>query len=127
YSDFYASIPCSTYISRLVTIIFACNVPFVRRASAHHRLGGDYMFGNYRSPAAVAVGMAAASLAVAGSAQAETLTQLEARIAALEAKEQEPVQVTNRYGMALSFYGTVKVDAVMDNNYGLGNNIGALA
>ncbi len=85
------------------------------------------MFGNYRSPAAVAVGMAAASLAVAGSAQAETLTQLEARIAALEAKEQEPVQVTNRYGMALSFYGTVKVDAVMDNNYGLGNTIGGIA
>lgn len=71
--------------------------------------------------------MAAASLAVAGSAQAETLTQLEARIAALEAKEQEPVQVTNRYGMALSFYGTVKVDAVMDNNYGLGNTIGGIA
>lgn len=85
------------------------------------------MFGNYRSHAAMAVGMAAASLAVAGSAQAETLTQLEARIAALEAKQQEPVQVTNRYGMGLTFYGTVKVDAVMDNNYGLGNNIGGMA
>lgn len=85
------------------------------------------MFKNYRSPAAVAAGMAAACLSMAGAAQAETLTQLEARIAALEAKEQEPVQVTNRFGMGLSFYGMVKVDAVMDNNYGLGNTIGGIA
>lgn len=85
------------------------------------------MFKNYRSPAAVAAGMAAACLSMAGAAQAETLTQLEARIAALEAKEQEPVQVTNRFGMGLTFYGSVKVDAVMDNNYGLGNTIGGIA
>lgn len=85
------------------------------------------MTGNYLFPTAAAVGMAAVCLSTAGGAQAETLTQLEARIAALEAKEQEPAQITNRYGMELSFYGKVKVDAVMDNNYGLGPSSGGIA
>lgn len=85
------------------------------------------MLGKYQSPAAVAVGMATACLMMAGSAQAQTLTQLEARVAALEAEQQEPVQITNRFGMQLTFYGKVKVDAVMDNNYGLGPSTGGMA
>ncbi|SEI11961.1 DcaP family trimeric outer membrane transporter [Paracoccus alkenifer] len=84
------------------------------------------MFGNYRPSTAIAVGLIAASSSLAASAQAETLSQLEARIAALEAKEQEPTQITNRHGMQLTFYGKVKVDAVMDNNYALGPTTGGL-
>lgn len=73
-------------------------------------------------------GMAAVALiGCVGSAAAQDLASLEARIAALESEKEERGQISVAPGVKLSFYGYTKLDLISDNNHDLGHTTGGMA
>ncbi|WP_156933684.1 DcaP family trimeric outer membrane transporter [Paracoccus sp. J39] len=70
---------------------------------------------------------AAAWIGFSGTAAAQDLRALEARIAALEAEQAAAPGVIANPGVKLTFYGFTKLDVISDNNYDLGNTTGGMA
>lgn len=88
---------------------------------------------NHKALAAAGLGLycAAAAPALAQSTE-QSLTELRARIDALEAQQAAaPAATTGTMsvspGIRLSFYGMVKVDALLDSDYDLGTNTVGMA